>query len=138
MKNVLVATFLGIFVVFTAIFCLYTPTNANVGDGIAVVQATDLPQTSVDQILLNVMKALLRILAPLFVLLIIVGGIMYVIAGANSNFVDLAQNIVKYAIIGLAVTLLAYVILGFVAGSIYGGGAAGGGSGWSFGFSIAW
>ena len=123
MKNVLTAIFLSLFVVFTMVFCWATPTNADFGSGVGLVQETDLPQTSIDNILVNIMRALLRILAPLFVMSIIIGGIIYVAAGgANSKFAELAQNIITYAIIGLVVTLLAYVILGFVAGSLYGGG----------------
>ena len=54
------------------------------------------------------------------VLMLIWGGIRYVISGGDSKKVTDAKNTILYAIIGLIVALLAYAIVTFVIGAIGG------------------
>lgn len=78
------------------------------GDG----QTTDLfGQTGIFKTITNV---LLFILGAVSVIMIIIGGLRYVISGGNSSAVTSAKNTILYAIVGVVVALLAYAIINFV------------------------
>ena len=59
-------------------------------------------------------NVLLFAIGGLSVLMIILGGIKYVISGGKEASVNKAKNTVLYAIIGLVIALLAYAIINFV------------------------
>ena len=62
----------------------------------------------------NLVNTLLYILGAISVLVIIIGGIMYVTSGGNSGSVTKAKNTILYAIVGLIVAFLAYAIVNWV------------------------
>jgi hypothetical protein len=68
-----------------------------------------------------VVNILLYVVGLLSVIMIIVGGIRYVISGGNSAAVSAAKNTVLYAIVGLVVAFLAYAIINFVLDALTGG-----------------
>ena len=72
----------------------------------------------------NVISLLLFAVGILSVIMIIVGGLKYVISGGNSTAVTSAKHTVLYAIIGLMVAILAYAIINFVMSSLNGSGYA--------------
>lgn len=74
----------------------------------------------------TITNVLLFILGAISVIMIIIGGLRYVISGGNSTSVTAAKNTILYAIVGIIVALLSFAIINFVLGSITGG--AGGGS----------
>lgn len=78
--------------------------------------------TGVFQTITNV---LLFILGAISVIMIIIGGLRYVISGGNSANVTAAKNTILYAIVGVIVALLSYAIIKFVLGSFTGGGGGG-------------
>lgn len=87
-------------------------------------QTADLfGQTGIFRTITNV---LLFILGAISVIMIIIGGLRYVISGGNSTAVTAAKNTILYAIVGVIVALLAYAIINFVLESFTGG--AGGGA----------
>lgn len=59
-------------------------------------------------------NSMLFIVGALSVLMLIVGGLRYVISGGNTAAVASAKNTVLYAIVGLIVSLLAYAAIHFV------------------------
>lgn len=73
----------------------------------------------------TVSNVLLFIIGAISVIMLIIGGLRYVISGGNSAAVTAAKNTVLYAIIGIIVAMLAYAIVHFVINTF----AAGGGSG---------
>ena len=75
----------------------------------------------------TITNVLLFILGAISVIMIIIGGLRYVISGGNSTAVTAAKNTILYAIVGVVVALLAYAIINFVLGSFAGGGTGGGG-----------
>ena len=86
------------------------------------IKKAGLSEEPVENIFLAVIDAITKYLAPLFVILVIISGILYIaLAGINSSYVELAKNILTYAIIGLAVALLAFIILTFLTYSVFGG-----------------
>ena len=62
----------------------------------------------------NIISLLLFVLGVICVIVIIVAGIQYAVAGGDSNQITKAKNSILYAIIGLVVALLAYAIVNFV------------------------
>lgn len=69
----------------------------------------------------TITNVLLFILGAISVIMIIIGGLRYVISGGNSTAVTAAKNTILYAIVGVIVALLAYAIVNFVLDSFTGG-----------------
>ncbi len=74
----------------------------------------------------TITNVLLYILGAISVIMIIIGGLRYVISGGNSTNVTAAKNTILYAIVGVIIALLAYAIINFVLGSFTGGAGGGG------------
>ena len=62
----------------------------------------------------QITNTILYIVGIIAVIMLIVGGIKYVISGGDSKKVTDAKNTVLYAIIGLVVCFLAFAIVNFV------------------------
>lgn len=75
----------------------------------------------------TITNVLLYILGAISVIMIIIGGLRYVVSGGNSTNVTAAKNTILYAIVGIVVALLSYAIINFVLGSFADGGTGGGG-----------
>ena len=87
-------------------------------------QTTELfGQTGIFRTITNV---LLFVLGAISVIMIIIGGLRYVVSGGNATAVTAAKNTILYAIVGVVVALLAYAIINFVLNSFTGGGGTGG------------
>ena len=67
----------------------------------------------------NIMFFIVGIMA---VIMIIWGGIRYVLSAGNSAALTSAKNTIVYAVIGLIVAILAYAIVNFVINTVSGGG----------------
>ena len=62
----------------------------------------------------QVTNTILYIVGIIAVIMLIIGGIKYVISGGDAKKVTDAKNTVLYAIIGLVVCFLAFAIVNFV------------------------
>lgn len=76
----------------------------------------------------TITNVLLFIVGAISVIMIIVGGLRYVLSGGDSTHITGAKNTILYAIIGLIVALLAYAMIDFVINSFAISGGAGGGA----------
>lgn len=65
----------------------------------------------------NVTNMMLFVVGALSVIMIIIGGMRYVISGGEASKVQAAKNTILYACVGIVVALLAYAIVAFVIGS---------------------
>lgn len=74
----------------------------------------------------QISNTLLFVVGALSVMMLIVGGIRYVISGGNTASVTAAKNTVLYAIVGLVVSLLAYASINFVLTTLVSGGSSAG------------
>jgi len=63
-------------------------------------------------------NALLYIIGAVSIIMIIVGGIRYVISNGAAEKITAAKNTILYAVIGLAIALLSYAIVNFVLNSL--------------------
>ncbi len=62
----------------------------------------------------DVVNILLFIISAISVIMIILGGIRYVLSNGDSGQISSAKNTVLYAVIGLVIALLAYAIVNFI------------------------
>jgi hypothetical protein len=66
---------------------------------------------SAAQIALNTLNFLLSIVGVLALIMLVVGGIMYLTAAGSEDQIDKGKKIVKYSIIGIVIALAAMVIV---------------------------
>ena len=76
----------------------------------------------------QITNTILYIVGIVAVVMLIIGGIKYVISGGDSKKVTDAKNTVLYAIIGLVIAFLAFAIVNFVIDALPGGNTAEGGT----------
>jgi hypothetical protein len=62
----------------------------------------------------QIINVLLFVIGAIAVIMIILGGIRYVLSNGDSAQITSAKNTVLYSVIGLVVALLAYAIVNFV------------------------
>ena len=90
------------------------------------VNALNKPQShglstidSADEIVNKVIDLVAAIIASIAVLMIVVSGIMYITSGGDSTKTETAKKMLTYSVAGLAVALLAYVIV-IIVGNVVG------------------
>ncbi len=116
-----VLTMLCIFAVVNAVFL--APERAAAidlfdkctGDTCTVVKENRL-QADSSNIILQIMRIVLMALGSISVLMIVIGGLRFVLSQGDPSGVNSAKNTILYALIGLVVALLAGGIVQFVTG----------------------
>lgn len=73
-----------------------------------------------DGIFKTITNVLLFLIGAISVIMLIIGGIRYVVSGGDSTAVQNAKNTILYAIVGVVVAILAYAVVNFVIGSFSG------------------
>ena len=71
-------------------------------------------ENSLDPMIQIIVGTLIFVVAALSVIMIIVGGIKYVVSNGDAGRIKSAKDTIQYAIVGLIVALLAYAIVNFV------------------------
>ena len=87
--------------------------NSTAMGGVCVPSGTStgLPETSAGQVITNVMNWLLGMLGFIAIIMFVVAGFQYLTAGGDKKGTEAAKGNIKYAIIGVAVALLGYVVV---------------------------
>jgi hypothetical protein len=90
--------------------------NGGIRDGVMCVRPSDVPanlfgEGSIFQAIANVLIFLVGAVA---VLMLIVGGLRYVLSSGNSSAVESAKNTILYAIVGIVVAIMAFAAVNFV------------------------
>jgi hypothetical protein len=106
---------------------------ATVGAANVFAQA-DFGQTSPDRIaaatggtgdfkslLLSIINYFLGFLGVLAVLMVVYGGVLYIIASGDPQKADKGKKIIMYAIIGIVIILLSFALINTVLGAALGG-----------------
>ncbi len=122
----LVATFILLvtFVVPRALFAQTTGTNGNVQGGLNEIKNQFNSQSEIAQsqtvgdLILSVIRILIGLLMAITVLFIILGGYQYVTSAGNEEQAKRGRRTLTYAIIGLVVVILSYVIVNTVSGAV--------------------
>ena len=65
----------------------------------------------------TITNVLLFVIGAVSVIMLIIGGIRYVVSGGDSSAVTGAKNTNLYAVVGIVVAILAYALVNFVIGS---------------------
>ena len=73
---------------------------------------------NISGIIRNVVNILLYIIGAISVIMLIFGGIRYATSAGNANSVKAAKDTILYAVVGLAIAVLAYAIVNFVIGAL--------------------
>jgi hypothetical protein len=76
-------------------------------------------------VITTITNTLLFIVGALSVIMIIVGGLRYVVSGGNAASVTAARNTILYAVVGLVIAFLAFAAINFVLGTVSPGSGAG-------------
>ena len=145
MKNSFYTKFVVLFTLIAVLGFLYQPSalafvGGSVEQGVQSAQGTGQPRDlfGTGGIFTTVANTLLYIVGALSVVMIIYGGLRYVVSGGNSSAVTAAKNTILYAIVGLVISILSYAIINFLlttllssSGGVGGTGTSGNGAGWS-------
>jgi hypothetical protein len=132
-KTIAYITTLGLAAVSLASI-LFAPTsfafNLSIEDGAnsarGADQAADLFGNS--GIFTTVTNVMLFIVGAISVIMVVIGGLRYVVSGGNSGNITTAKNTILYAIVGLIIAIMAYAVINFVIGSFVPGAGGGGGT----------
>lgn len=79
---------------------------------------------TVPNVALNIINVVLGIIGVVTVFVVVIGGIMYVVSAGDAGRMATGKNMILYGIIGLVVALLAFAIVNFVSGAVFGGTSA--------------
>jgi hypothetical protein len=85
--------------------------NLSFGDGCK--EDTKGAADDVDNLVTNVVDVLSLVVGTVAVIMIIIGGLQYVLSGGDSGKVGNSKNTILYAVVGLVVVALAQVIVRF-------------------------
>lgn len=108
---------LGLFLAVVALIIFAPDTSAlSMLEGVNSAKGDGQPGDLFGQggIITTAVNVLLFIVGALSVIMIIIGGLRYVVSGGNSTAITGAKNTIMYAIIGLIIALLAYAAINFV------------------------
>lgn len=92
--------------------------------GVNSAKTSEMPTTlfGVEGTFTQVVNIMLYIIGILSVIMLIFGGMKYVLSRGESKAVESAKNTILYAIVGLIVAVLSYAIVNFVLTTITGAG----------------
>lgn len=84
------------------------------GQGVPTLDGVG-PSPSLTEIVLNVLRVLLSFVGVLAVIMLVVGGLVYMLSAGDSGRLEMGKKIVIYAIVGLIIALVSLVIVTQVA-----------------------
>ena len=73
---------------------------------------------SADNLITNIINLLLYVAGIASIIVIIVGGFMFVVSAGNPERTKVAKDAILYAVIGLVISLSAFAIVNFVLGGL--------------------
>ena len=102
--------------------CDTDPGNLNIQSGADCAQGNGQAANLFGEgsIFQKVTNILLFLIGAISVIMLIIGGIRYVISGGDQAQVTGAKNTILYAIVGIIVAFLAYAAVNFVTGAFAG------------------
>jgi hypothetical protein len=77
---------------------------------------TGIPKNTADSVLTNGLNVVYFAGGAACVIVIVVAGILYALSAGDSNQTKQAKNAILYAVVGLVVIMMAFVITSFVIG----------------------
>lgn len=91
----------------------------SVSEGAVSARAADQPATLFGDtgVFSQISSVLLFIVGAIAVIMIVIGGLRYVVSGGDAALVSAAKNTILYALVGIIIAILAYAAVNFVIGS---------------------
>ena len=111
------AILLGLSVVAPEAGAVCSGNDLSIKGGVDCAQGNDQPAelfSGENSIFRRITNILLFLVGAISVIMLIIGGIRYVISGGDQNQVTSAKNTILYAIVGIVVAFLAYAAVNFV------------------------
>ncbi|NLA42691.1 hypothetical protein GX865_00830 [Candidatus Saccharibacteria bacterium] len=132
--NTIFALIASLMIAFTAVSIPVEAFTGGVSSGASSARGNDQPADLFGSagVFSKITNVLLFIVGAISVIMIIIGGLRYVISGGDSTNVSAAKNTILYAIIGIVISLLAYAIVNFVLEAFLLDTGGGGGSATNF------
>lgn len=95
-------------------------TSGGITHGAECAKPTSAPSQlfGPNSIFVTITNIMLFIIGAIAVIMLIVGGIRYVVSAGDQNAVTSAKNTILYAIIGIVVAFLAYAAVNFVSNQL--------------------
>ena len=121
MKNLTKMTASGLFA-YGMVFVSKASADATAGFGGNNQAPTGVP-TELEATVMSITNYILGFISLIAVLIIIYGGILYLISAGNQDSIDKAKKTITYGVVGLIVCGLAYAMVVVVTGTLLGGGA---------------
>lgn len=109
-----------------ALICLSTSrvlaSAISIQEGADAARAEGMPTELIGNngVFSRITNTILLIVGLISVIMLVYGGLRYILSGGDSKKVTDAKNTVLYAIIGLIISLLAFAIVNFVLNSVIG------------------
>lgn len=109
-----------------ALICLSTSrvlaSAISIQEGADAARAEGMPTELIGDngVFSRITNTILLIVGLISVIMLVYGGLRYILSGGDSKKVTDAKNTVLYAIIGLIISLLAFAIVNFVLNSVIG------------------
>jgi hypothetical protein len=118
-------SFFGIFTaaVTTLLNIFFTQTthafDLTMSDGASSARGVDQAVTlfGASGVFTTVSNVMLFVVGAISVIMVVIGGLRYVISGGNAGNITGAKNTILYAVVGLVIAMLAYALVNFVIAS---------------------
>ena len=127
MKKIITSISSGLTAAFLVLFLVVDKVSAvgTIGGGATSARGQDQPTTlfGIGGTFQTVTNVLLYIIGAIAVIMLVIGGLRYVISGGNTEQVNAAKNTILYAIVGIIIAILAYAIIQFVINTFVSGGS---------------
>lgn len=120
--KIIIQTFTGL----GAFACLFSSrllaSATSVQEGANAARADGMPTELIGDngVFSRITNTVLLIVGLISVIMLVYGGLRYILSGGDSKKVTDAKNTILYAIIGLIISMLAYAIVHFVLNSVIG------------------
>jgi len=77
----------------------------------------NIPVIEAEDVLHNVLNITYALLGVIAIIVIILGGIIYITSAGNPNSITKAKNQILYAVVGVVVVIIAFAVTNFVYGA---------------------
>ncbi len=105
-----------------------SPVFATVQDGVDSARGSQQPTVLFGNsgVFSEITNVLLFVIGAVAVIMIVIGGLRYVISGGDAKQVQAAKNTILYALVGVIIAILAYAVVNFVSNTFITNGSGSG------------
>jgi cytochrome bd-type quinol oxidase subunit 2 len=99
---------------FYALVSYLADATSAINTGVDQACGTSCNKTNVGAIFAGVANALIFVVGAVSVIMIIIGGLRYVLSNGDSKQAESARNTILYSVIGIVVAIASFAIVSFV------------------------